>query len=320
VEYFEASGGATLQVSWQQISACLAPPDSPALQSPSNGSILAEGDDLTLIWSSATGAAEYYVECWGGPTGVVSRVLPGNSWSLASPSAGYTYSWHAKARNAAGESAWSDTWAFTLKPAAPTNLSAQAVSCSQTNLSWSDNSEDEEGYHIYRNGSYVGQTDVNVTSYQDSGLNAATSYVYVVQAFRGDIESAASNASYVTTPPCGGAAYRAYLPAVFSNYMPPIIPVFVYPVAGQTLSYDSSWFFKVHPIAGADGYLWGFAQNGVFVWENMRDEGSLSGNEYVILAGSVAHSKFVPGSVEVWVRAWINGHWTEAAVITIYLQ
>lgn len=56
------------------------------------------------------------------------------------------------------------------------------------------------------------------------------------------------------------------------------------------------------------------------IWENYRDEGTLSGNEYGIHPGSVAHSKFTPGDVEVWVRASINGQWTDATVITIHLQ
>jgi len=78
--------------------------------------------------------------------------------------------------------------------------------------------------------------------------------------------------------------------------------------------------FKVKAIPSAEGFLWGFFQNGVMVWENYRDEGTLSGNEYGIHPGSIAHSKFAHGDVEVWVRASINGQWTDATVITIHLQ
>ena len=97
-------------------------------------------------------------------------------------------------------------------------------------------------------------------------------------------------------------------------------PVFIYPTDGQTLDYEGSYLFKVQPIASAEGFLWGFFQNGVMVWENYRDEGVLSGNEYGIHPGTIAHSKFAPGDVEVWVRAAINGQWTDATVITIHLQ
>jgi len=97
-------------------------------------------------------------------------------------------------------------------------------------------------------------------------------------------------------------------------------PVFIYPVDGQTLDYEGSYLFKVKAIPSAEGFLWGFFQNGVMVWENYRDEGTLSGNEYGIHPGSLAHSKFAHGDVEVWVRASINGQWTDATVITIHLQ
>ena len=48
-------------------------------------------------------------------------------------------------------------------------------------------------------------------------------------------------------------------------------PVFVYPIDGQTIDYEGSYLFKVEPIANAQGFLWGFFQNGVMVWENFRD-------------------------------------------------
>lgn len=97
-------------------------------------------------------------------------------------------------------------------------------------------------------------------------------------------------------------------------------PVFIYPVNGQTLDYVGSYLFKVEPIAQAQGFLWGFFQNGVMVWENYRDEGKLSTNEYGIHPATTAYSKFVRGAVDVWVRALIDGQWTDAAIITIYLR
>jgi competence ComEA-like helix-hairpin-helix protein len=100
----------------------------------------------------------------------------------------------------------------------------------------------------------------------------------------------------------------------------PVMPEFIYPVDGQVLDYEGSYLFKVKPVPSAEGFLWGFFQNGEMVWENYRDEGILSWDEYGIHPGTLAHSRFVPGPVEVWVRASINGQWTDAAVITIHLQ
>ena len=96
-------------------------------------------------------------------------------------------------------------------------------------------------------------------------------------------------------------------------------PVFDYPVDGQDLDHEGSYLFRVLPMDEAQGFLWGFFQNGVMVWENYRDERILSGNEYSIHPGTVAHAQFVPGDVEVWVRALVNGEWTDATVITIPL-
>src|SRR5215211_767119 len=101
-----------------------------------------------------------------------------------------------------------------------------------------------------------------------------------------------------------GATYRQTID--YSSYLGINKPVFVYPVDGQTLDYKGSYLFKVEPIAAAQGFLWGFFQNGVMVWENYRDEGKLSTNEYGIHPGTTAYTKFAPGSVQVWVRALID--------------
>jgi hypothetical protein len=147
----EEGGDARVHLTWStDTSVCNPPPDPPALQSPSNGSTFDEGESITLCWSDT--GDEYYGEIWGGPGGTLTFGWQGSTCrNIGSQWAGYTYSWHVRARNSAGTSDWSDTWTFTVKPAAPSNLSAQAPSCSQINLSWNDNSGNEEGYRIYRN-------------------------------------------------------------------------------------------------------------------------------------------------------------------------
>lgn len=75
---------------------------------------------------------------------------------------------------------------FIINP--PLNLSATAVSFSQIDLSWQDNSNNEDGFEIERstNGiDYLILATVysNVASYSDSGLTIATTYYYRVRAF-----------------------------------------------------------------------------------------------------------------------------------------
>ena len=220
LEHGENGGGAAIHLSWDKVADCA--PSTPTLQDPANATVLNEGQDITLSWTGNT--QQYYAEFWGGPAGTLnSGWQSGTSWHIGSQWAGYTYSWRVKGRNGTTESGWSDTWTFTVRPAAPSNLSAQTASCSAVNLYWSDNSGNEEGYKIYRNGSYVGQVGMNTTSYQDTGLSENTGYSYYVKAFRGSIESAASNTVNITTPPCAPPQpdLRPYAP---SGYPYPVVP------------------------------------------------------------------------------------------------
>lgn len=73
-------------------------------------------------------------------------------------------------------------------PAAPSLLKATAVSYNKINLAWTDNSNNETGFEIYRSTSYTGTyttiatVGAGVTSYSDAGLTAATPYYYKVKA------------------------------------------------------------------------------------------------------------------------------------------
>ena len=103
----------------------------------------------------------------------------------------------------AGESGWSATRTFVVKLAAPTNLSADVVSCRRINLSWTDNSGNEDRFRIYRDGAAVNTVGANVTTYQNTGLSGDTSYSYYVKAYKAGHESDPSNTVNVTTPACG---------------------------------------------------------------------------------------------------------------------
>lgn len=71
---------------------------------------------------------------------------------------------------------------------APSDLSAIAVSSSQINLNWQDNSSNENGFSIERstngvNFSEITEVGSGVTSYSDTGLSENTTYYYRVRAF-----------------------------------------------------------------------------------------------------------------------------------------
>ena len=73
-------------------------------------------------------------------------------------------------------------------PVDPTNLTATPFSSSQINLTWMDNSNNEDGFRIERspngtNFTQVASVGMNVTTYSDTGLAAATNYYYRVRAY-----------------------------------------------------------------------------------------------------------------------------------------
>ncbi len=92
-------------------------------------------------------------------------------------------------------------------PNAPSNLTATAVSTTQVNLAWTDNSGNESGFLIERcAGSgkcttfiQIAQTVANVNVFSDTGLTAATNYSYRVRAFNAAGNSAYSNTAKAKT-------------------------------------------------------------------------------------------------------------------------
>jgi hypothetical protein len=92
-------------------------------------------------------------------------------------------------------------------PAAPSNLSANAVSSSQINLAWTDNSSNESGFKIQRASSPAGPwtqiatVGANVRSYASTGLSASTAYYYRVCAYNNKGDSAYANTASATTSP-----------------------------------------------------------------------------------------------------------------------
>ncbi len=80
-------------------------------------------------------------------------------------------------------------------PSTPTSLQATVIANTKMNLSWNASTDNVgvTGYKIYRDGIQV--ADVSSTTYQDTGLNENTTYVYTVSAY-----DAAGNESSQSTP------------------------------------------------------------------------------------------------------------------------
>src|SRR5205823_2671715 len=92
----------------------------------------------------------------------------------------------------------------TPTPTAPTSLAATAVSSSQINLAWADNSNNESGFKIERSTDGTSFTQVttvtaNTTSYFNTGLTVSTKYYYRVRAYNSGGNSGYSNTVNATT-------------------------------------------------------------------------------------------------------------------------
>ena len=87
----------------------------------------------------------------------------------------------------------------------PSGLSANALSSTQTVLTWNDNATGEDGYKIERKtlgGGFaeIAETGAKATTVTDSGLNPSTEYTYRVRAFNSiPVASLYSNEVSVTT-------------------------------------------------------------------------------------------------------------------------
>lgn len=104
----------------------------------------------------------------------------------------------------AGARLLADTSPPTL-PAIPGNLAAAAASPTQVNLTWADNSNNEQGFVIERSPDGVSFSQIavaltNSTSYADATVSAATSYSYRICATNAAGDSAYSGTASVTTP------------------------------------------------------------------------------------------------------------------------
>ncbi|WP_051963008.1 fibronectin type III domain-containing protein [Mesoaciditoga lauensis] len=121
-----------------------------------------------------------------------------------------TYYYKVRAYNDVGYSSYSNmayqtTDTVITIPTAPTNLKVTGSDSDSISLRWDDNSDNEDGFKIYRSSSYYGTYSLIGTNidddnyYTDKGLDSNTTYYYKVTAYNSAGESSYSNIVSGTT-------------------------------------------------------------------------------------------------------------------------
>jgi Zn-dependent metalloprotease/transcriptional regulator CtsR len=166
---------------------------------------------IDLLWTdNASNEQGFKVErSLDGVNFVLLAVIGANTtgYSATSLTAGTTYAFRVRAYEGPNESAPSNTAAATTlpPPAAPTGLTATAVSSSRIDLAWTDNATYEQGFKIERatgGGAFtqIGTMGAGATAFSNIGLAPGTTYTYRVRAFDGSNNSGYSNTASATTP------------------------------------------------------------------------------------------------------------------------
>jgi hypothetical protein len=194
------------------------PTPTPTPAAPTNLTATAvSSSQINLAWTdNATNETGFKIErCQGAGCSnfaqiatVGANVTTFNNTGLT---ASTSYSYRVRATNLGGDSAYSNTASATTQatqtlPAAPSNLTATAVSTTQINLSWTDNSNNETGFKIERcqgnsctNFVQIATTAANVTTFNNTGLTRNTRYRYRVRAFNAVGNSGYSNIAAART-------------------------------------------------------------------------------------------------------------------------
>ena len=215
--------------------------DSIAPTTPTGVQATVSGENrIDLAWAPATDNASlagYKVYRDGGHIGS-SEVT---AYSDTVVTQGVTYSYQVSAVDYVGnESEKSQDVTVntgdTSAPTIPANLQATVVSSSEVRLTWTASTDDVgvSGYRIYRDGSLIATSTGLI--YSDTGLSAATSYVYRVAAF-----DSAGNASSQT----------AALTVNTGDTTPPTVPAGVNATAVSSSRIDLSWTASTDNVAVA---------------------------------------------------------------------
>ena len=171
---------------------------------------------LTLTWNASTdnvGVTGYDVY----RNGVLITSTSTTSSAITGLTASTSYTFVVTAKDAANNTSANSntvnvTTSDTTAPSAPSGLTASNTTQTSTDLSWTASSDNVSvtGYNVYKDGTFLATT--TATSYNATGLTAATSYAFTVKAKdAANNISNTSNTASVTTQSSGGGGNELFI-------------------------------------------------------------------------------------------------------------
>ena len=170
------------------------PPNIPTLVSPANGTTLGSRS-VTLQWQD-TGDPDNGPNTYRNYSGWVwnaantwSQEIPwqnATSASITVPADG-TYYWKVQSGDGAVGSSWTSTWSFTIIniPNPPSELIQTVAIHDILTISWKDNSDNETGFNIFKDGTLITTLPANTQQFTENFvvlLPPSSNVTYGVQA------------------------------------------------------------------------------------------------------------------------------------------
>jgi fibronectin type 3 domain-containing protein len=172
-------------------------------------------DRVDVFWTdNSTNEGGFRVErsTNGGASWLTAYILPANSTAVVdegrSSERRVCYRIIATTGRGTGAASAPSPTDCTTPPAAPTELTATALSSHAVDLAWRDNSRVEDGYYLTRSTrenpsdeTLIAEPPADATSYHDTGLRSGTTYNYRVRAKKDGGLGSQSNVATAATPP-----------------------------------------------------------------------------------------------------------------------